>query len=254
MTARSYGPIWVGVGSILVLGLIWQLTALVVANPRWFPSLVAVLSRLGEEAIHGDLGFHLSQTLWRVGFSFLIAMGSGIAIGLVMGRNRLVDLWGQPWLLFFLNLPALVVIVLAYIWIGLNETAVVFAVALNKIPNVAVTIREGARMLDPKLTEMATLFRVQKRRILVQIILPQLYPYITAAARSGLALIWKIVLVVELLGRSDGIGFQIGLYFQMFDVTSILAYALAFIMVVQMIEWFGLQPLERHVWRWRDQN
>ena len=59
------------------------------------------------------------------------------------------------------------------------------------------------------------------------------------------------MLVVELLGRSNGVGFQIGLHFQLFDVTGILAYALAFIAVVQLIEWTILQPLERHVSRWR---
>ena len=82
-------------------------------------------------------------------------------------------------------------------------------------------------------------------------ILPQLYPYLTAAARGGLALIWKIVLVTELLGRSSGVGFQIGLHFQLFDVTSILAYAIAFVAVIQLIEWTVLLPLERHVGRWR---
>ena len=81
--------------------------------------------------------------------------------------------------------------------------------------------------------------------------LPQLQPYLAAAARSGLALIWKIVLVVELLGRSNGVGFQLGVYFQLFDVAGILAYALSFIAIVQLIEWGILQPLERRVGRWR---
>ena len=81
--------------------------------------------------------------------------------------------------------------------------------------------------------------------------LPQLYPYLAASARSGLALIWKIVLVTELLGRSNGVGFEIGLYFQMFDVTGILAYTVAFVIVIQLIEWTLLLPLERHAGRWR---
>jgi NitT/TauT family transport system permease protein len=57
--------------------------------------------------------------------------------------------------------------------------------------------------------------------------------------------------VVELLGRSNGVGFQLGLYFQMFDVAGILAYALAFIAVVQLIEWAILQPLEHRLSQWR---
>jgi NitT/TauT family transport system permease protein len=178
-------------------------------------------------------------------------MTAGTALGIVMGRSRLADSLGQPWLVFFLNLPALVTIILAYIWIGLVESAAILAVALNKIPNVVVTVREGTRALDRGLLEMAEVFRVPRERRLRHVVLPQLYPYLLAAARSGLALIWKIVLVVELLGRSNGVGFQLGTYFQLFDVTAILAYAVAFILVVQVIEWGLLQPLERRSARWR---
>jgi NitT/TauT family transport system permease protein len=112
-------------------------------------------------------------------------------------------------------------------------------------------MREGARALDPALTEMAHSFRMSRWRTLRHVVLPQLTPYFFAASRSGLALIWKIVLVVELLGRSNGVGFQIQIYFQLFDVTLILAYTLAFILVVQLIEWGAVQPLERRALRWR---
>jgi NitT/TauT family transport system permease protein len=201
--------------------------------------------------VTGELPFHLGMTLLRVTASFVIAMTLGTALGYLMGRSRLADDLLSAWLVFFLNLPALVVIILAYIWIGLDESAAIFAVAANKIPNAAVTLREGARALDRGLLEMAELFRIGRWRTLRHVVLPQLFPFVSAAARSGLALIWKIVLVVELLGRSNGVGFQLGLYFQMFDVTSILAYALAFILVVQLIEWCALQPLEQAANRWR---
>ncbi|EBA01984.1 putative ABC transporter protein [Rhodobacterales bacterium HTCC2150] len=50
-----------------------------------------------------------------------------------------------------LNIPAHVAIVLCYLWIGLNETAAITAVALNKTAMDAVSIREGVQALDPKL-------------------------------------------------------------------------------------------------------
>ena len=215
------------------------------------PAPLTVFAVLVEEIVEGELLYHMAMTLWRVTASFVLAMSIGIAVGFVMGRSQLIDRLGNPWLLFFLNLPALVIIILAYIWIGLVESAAILAVALNKIPNVAVTIREGARALDTGLMEMAQAFRVPRLRTLRDVVLPQLYPYLAGAARSGLALIWKIVLVVELLGRSNGVGFQLGLYFQLFDVAGILAYALAFIAVVQLIEWGILQPLEHHLTQWR---
>jgi NitT/TauT family transport system permease protein len=153
--------------------------------------------------------------------------------------------------ILLLNAPALILIVLAYIWIGLNEVAAVLAVALNKIPNVAVTVREGARAMDAGLTEMARVFRFSRPATLRHVVLPQLQPYLAAAARSGLALIWKIVLVVELLGRSNGVGFKIGLFFGMFDVRAILAYTLAFVALMMLVEYLIAQPLERRATRWR---
>jgi NitT/TauT family transport system permease protein len=190
-------------------------------------------------------------TLARVAASFVLAMSIGVAVGIAMGRlpglNRFLD----SWLIFFLNLPALVTIILCYVWFGLIESAAVLAVAINKIPNVVVTVREGARSLNRDLDEMCRVYRFNGMARLRHVILPQLSPYLLASVRSGLALIWKIVLVVELLGRSNGIGFQLSVFFQMFDVASILAYSLAFIVIVQIIEWIGLRPLEAALNRWR---
>jgi NitT/TauT family transport system permease protein len=56
---------------------------------------------------------------------------------------------------------------------------------------------------------------------------------------------------VELLGRSNGVGFQISLFFSLFDVASIIAYTIAFVAVVQLIEFGVLRPLDRYVVRWR---
>ena len=98
---------------------------------------------------------------------------------------------------------------------------------------------------------MAKVFRMPRWVRLRHVVVPQLAPYLAAAARSGLSLVWKIVLIVELLGRPNGVGFEIGIAFQLFDVTRILAYALAFVAVMLVIETFLVQPLERHVSRWR---
>ena len=150
-----------------------------------------------------------------------------------------------------LNLPALVVIVLAYIWIGLNEVAAIVAVALNKIPVVTVMLREGARALRPDLDDMAQAFRMTAPARLRHVVLPQLAPHVAAAARAGISLIWKIVLVVELLGRSNGVGFKIYLLFSSFDVAGVLAWALAFVAVMLAIDLAVLRPWEARANRWR---
>jgi NitT/TauT family transport system permease protein len=222
-----------------------------IAGARLLPDPQAVLLAMVDEARSGALALNLGATLARVAAAFGIAMALGSVIGLLMGRSRVADRLGDPWLIVLLNLPALVIIVLAYVWAGLTETAAIAAVALNKLPIATVTVREGARSLDRALDDMAQVFRMPALTRMRHVVLPQLAPYLAAAARSGLSLVWKIVLIVELLGRPNGVGFEIGVAFQLFDVTRILAYALAFIAVMLAVEAFLVQPLERHVARWR---
>lgn len=222
-----------------------------IADSRLLPTPLAVVAVVVKEAQSGALFFNLGTTLARVVVSFGLAMFFGTVFGILMGRNQTFDRLGDPWLVVLLNLPALVIIVLAYIWMGLTDAAAVLAVALNKLPNATVTIREGARALDSGLEEMATVFAMPWRTRMRHVLLPQLAPYIAAATRSGLSIVWKIVLVVELLGRSNGVGFEIGTAFQLFDVALLLAYALPFVGIMLAIEALIVQPFEQHVSRWR---
>ena len=237
-------------GSLLVLALIWQVLADTLQD-KYLPSPIAVIDVLVREAASGELWRHVSATLVRVAFAFIVSMFIGTAIGLALGRFRTADKFFDAWLILFLNLPALVTITLCYIWFGLTEAAAVTAVALNKIPNVAVNMREGARSLSRDLAEMAQIYKFDWWKTLRHVTLPQLAPFFAAAARSGLALVWKIVLVVEAFGRSSGVGYRLNIAFQEFDVSTILAYALTFILIVQFIEFSILQPLQAKVTAWR---
>lgn len=237
--------------SIAGLVLLWWLGSLTLRDPSLLPDPLTVAGLIGREAASGALPYHLTATLARVVAAFILSMCIGMAIGLFMGRNERADRWLDSWLITFLNLPALVTIVLCYLWIGLNEAAAIAAVAVNKIPMVAAMIREGARALDPELDAMAKIYRMTPWARFRHVHLPQLAPHSASAARAGVALIWKIVLVVEFLGRSNGVGFQIHLYFQLFDVGMVLAYSLSFIVVMLAIEKLLLQPWERRAARWR---
>ena len=236
--------------SIGALLLLWGLLSAALDN-RVLPGPVEVFHVAVAAVASGELLYHLGVTLARVAVSFTLAMIVGSAIGLAMGRLRRVDSFFDFWLILFLNIPALVTIILCYIWFGLSEVAAVLAVALNKIPNASVTMREGARALDRQYLDFAKVYRLSRWQTLRHVILPQLNPFFAASARSGLALVWKIVLVVELLGRSNGVGFQLHLFFQLFDVSSIFAYTIAFILVVQAIEVGIFNPWERRANRWR---
>jgi NitT/TauT family transport system permease protein len=236
--------------SLAVLVAAWAITA-ALAQSRLLPGPLAVGATTLAELRSGELPFQMACTLGRVIGSFAIAMILGSMAGYAMGRSKTLDRFADSWLVVLINMPALVVIIFAYIWIGLNETAAILAVAINKLPNVIVVMREGTRALDPEIDEMASAFQFTAFKKISHVVIPQLAPYLAASSRSGLSIVWKIVLVVELLGRPNGVGFVLGSAFSLFDMAKILSYAICFIALMLVIEGLVVQPLERRANRWR---
>jgi NitT/TauT family transport system permease protein len=250
MQSRRYGDVWLRWLSAVSFLLLWQAAAGFAASPL-LPGPAAVAAALVKLIVAGRLPLDLGITLMRVAASFALAMAVGSALGILMGHSRRVDALFDLWLVLGLNIPALVIIYLCYLWGGLTELAAITAVALNKVPNTATILREGARAVDRELLQVADVLRLPWGRRMRLVYLPQLYPYFTAATRSGVSLIWKIVLVAEFVGRSNGVGFQLNLYFQFFDITNILAYTASFVAVVLAVESVAMRPLERRLTRWR---
>ena len=236
--------------SILIFFGIWKVSSLFL-DVDLLPGPNEVLDKIILESENNELFFHTAITLKRVFLSFVIAMFIGTFFGIYMGRNAKANVFLDDWLVLGLNVPALVIIILCYVWFGLNEVAAILAVSLNKIPMVAVIMREGARSIEKDFLEVAQFYKVPKKRLFFKIFLPQLYPYLISSARSGLSLIWKIVLVVELLGRSNGVGFKLYGFFQFFDISGILAYTLTFVLLIIFVEFLLVRPFEKKISVWK---
>ncbi|MCW8865342.1 MAG: ABC transporter permease subunit [Colwellia sp.] len=230
------------------LALTWQGMAWLIASPD-FPSFLAVIKSMHYHLNEGEMVANILITLRRALLSFIIAMLLGGLLGILMGIHAWVNKLTDSLLIILLNIPALVTILLSYIWFGLVEAAAIAAVVINKIPTVVVMLREGARAVDKDLLAVAKVYQLSPSKTFFSVFLPQLYPFIIASARSGLSLIWKIVLVVELLGRSDGVGFALNTLFQFFDIAGILAYTIAFVMIILLIEALFFKPFDKLVAR-----
>ena len=147
-------PINMRIFSFVILLLVWQVTSFLIKSDV-LPSPKTVFIIFLNEIINGEMLYHLGVTLWRVILAFTIAMLVGTGLGIAMGSKKNVNIMLDGWHILLLNTPALVIIILCYVWFGLNEIAAITAVALNKIPNVLVTIREGTRAIDRKILQVA---------------------------------------------------------------------------------------------------
>lgn len=228
----------------LWIGLSWAL------GSRTLPGPVGVARLLWTDTRSGELPYHVGVTMVRVLSASALALAAGGLVGTLTGLSRRLDMVLSPWVVAGLAVPRLVVIVVAYLLLGLNEGAAVAATAVTVLPSVAVAVREGIHAMDWGLVDMARVFRVPSLRRWRDVVWPQLLPYVTGSARNAVSFSLKMVVFAELLGRSSGIGYQIAFYFQTFNMGQILAYGAAAVLVAAALE-FLLRTVERRVYRWR---
>ncbi|HWK64034.1 MAG TPA: ABC transporter permease subunit [Rhizobiaceae bacterium] len=236
--------------SVLTLIGIWQFGAMTLPSSV-LPAPYSVISALIANVIQGDIFIDIAITLSRIAASFLIAMSVALFLGFAMALSRTAGVFFQVWIICGITIPALVVILTLYMVVGLNDTAAVLGAAAPVIPVLAINIREGVKGIDTRLIGMARAFRASTRQQILSVMAPQVAPMLLASTRFGIGLIWKMVLFVELLGRGSGVGYKIEFYYQMFNMTEVLAYALSFVFVMLFIEVAILGTVERRIFRWK---
>ena len=233
-----------------VLILCWHFFTLVV-DIDLLPTPGRVLESLREIMRNGIFFEQLGDSMVRIGFGFSLALALGIITGVLMGSRDFWNKFFQDLIVLGLSLPGLVYALLSVMIFGIGLTAPVAAITAASLPFIAVNVREGVRSIDKDLLDMCRVYKIDRVRLIRQVILPTLIPFIMAASRIGFTVAWKVAVLTEVFGASTGIGYQMRYQFQIFSVRGIVAWALLFGLVMLVIEYGALIPMERYFNRWR---
>jgi NitT/TauT family transport system permease protein len=230
--------------------LAWWLASLTLpASMR--PGPAATAKVLWDNAVSGVLGFHLFMTMSRIVQGFLLAMLMGIVSGTLMGLSRRFEAALDLWVIVAMTVPALCYLIVTFMWFGMNEFSTVLAIAITSFPAIAINVWEGVKDVDNRLMDMAKSFRASRWRRLTKVIIPQILPYLMASARFGLGVVWKVTVLAELLGRSNGIGFQLNYWFQLYNMAQVFGWTTFFVLIMMFIELVLLKQLELRLFSWR---
>ncbi|MQA87026.1 MAG: ABC transporter permease subunit [Streptosporangiales bacterium] len=248
--ARMLSQLVTRVVSIAVFVAAWQVTSMLIP-PRYVPGPATTFAKLIEFAGSGALLGNLATTMIRLLGGFAVALLVGVAVGSAMGLYRRAEGALDLWVMVCLTIPSLVYIIIAFLWLGLTELGAIAAIAWTTFPAITVNVWSGVKAIDQGLIDMARVFRASRAVRGFAVILPQILPYVMGASRYGFGIAWKVTVFVELMGRSDGVGYQLNYSFQIFDMPGVFAWTLFFVAIMITIELGILKPLERHLFRWR---
>lgn len=238
--------------SFVAAVIVWGLVSLTLP-PEIFPGPIDTARTLWGEIVKGELWTDLAMTMLRVVAGLLLALILGVPVGVLMGLNRRAEAVLDVWVMIGLTVPSLCYAIMAFMWFGLNEGAAIVAIAVTAAPSITINIWEGVKNVDTRLVAMACVFEASRATIVRRVLMPQIYPYVMASARFGLGIIWKITVLVELIGRPNGVGFKLFYWYQLADMRQVLAWTLLFTIIMLLIELAILKPIERHIFAWRPQ-
>ena len=243
-------PALVYLASLVTMLVVWHAISRFFP-PSLFPGPIPVFKRVWEIIVSGQFAVHMVATLVRVVAGFLSAFLVSIGVGIFMGVNRTAERFFEPNIIVGLTVPSLAWSVIALMWFGISELAPIFTIFIVLQPLITVNIYQGTKALDHEVIEMARAFRAGRAMVIRDVVIPQLVPYLLAATRFGLSLAWKVTVIAELLGLSNGIGYMIHYSFGIFSMLDVFAWTIAFTLVMLALEYGLLKPLEVRITGWR---
>jgi NitT/TauT family transport system permease protein len=236
--------------AFLLVLVIWQAIAMLDILAL-LPTPLQVAASMWRIVISGQFFGQLRHSMTRIATGFFLAILLGTTIGILMGSRRFWDAFFKDIVTLMLSLPGLIYSLLCVVIFGLGMTAPIVAIMAGSYPYVAVNVREGVKSIDKDMLDMCRAYRIGRSKMVRQVILPSLLPFILAAIRIGFTIAWKISVLTEVFGATNGIGYMIKTGFQAFAVRDVIGWSLLFGGVMLAIEYGIILPAERYFARWR---
>lgn len=242
--------LWRLAGYVLFVGT-WQLLSTFVFEPYVLPGPANVVTEMWEVLQAGDFWVNVFATLRHLAIGFILAFLLGTTIGIAMGRSPYWDGFFRDYVMLTLTTPGLVFALICVMIFGLAGIGPIVAIVLTSFPHITVNVVEGVRTIPRDLMDMATAYGVPRSTRIRNIVLPAVAPFLFTAIRYGFAIAWKITALTELFGGADGVGIQIRVEFQFFDIGGVLAWAFFLVAFALVMERLVLQRLQDRFFRWR---
>lgn len=239
--------------TIVVLLAAWEAFARSGAVTAFLlPPLSAVLERVWDDAVSGELGINLSETLYRVLIGFGIAAALGIVLGILIARNRVTRWFFDPIISVAFPMPKIAFLPVFMLWFGLYDLSKVTMIVFNAIFPVVIATVTSTQGVDKEMLWSARSLGARDHQLLWEIVLPAALPQILTGLQVALPVSMIVAIVTEILMGGAGIGGAMIQASRFADSTGVFAGIIE-IAVAGFILVKGIALLRRRLLRWHQE-
>ncbi|MGR5960258.1 ABC transporter permease [Bacillus cereus] len=236
----------------VIILIIWQLAGVFgLVSKTVLPTPLDIFLAFQELIKTGELFGHLSISVFRAAAGFFIGGGLGIILGTIVGFSTRSEQYLDPSVQMLRTVPHLAVAPLFVLWFGFGETSKVLLIADGAFFTLYVNAFLGIRGVDSKLFDVARVLEFSKRKLITKLILPSALPNLLLGARLSLGVAWVSLVVAELMGSTEGIGYMI-MDARQFSNTDIVFVGIIIFAFVGKFSDSLVRLLEVKFLRWRD--
>ena len=236
----------------IIILIIWQLAGVFgLVSKTVLPTPLDIFLAFQELIKTGELFGHVSISVFRAAAGFFIGGSLGIILGTIVGFSTRSEQYLDPSVQMLRTVPHLAVAPLFVLWFGFGETSKVLLIADGAFFPLYVNAFLGIRGVDSKLFDVARVLEFSKRKLITQLILPAALPNLLLGARLPLGVAWVSLVVAELMGSTEGIGYMI-MDARQFSNTDIVFVGIIIFAFVGKFSDSLVRLLEVKFLRWRD--
>jgi ABC-type nitrate/sulfonate/bicarbonate transport system permease component len=236
---------------MLVLAALWELIGQAqLINPLIVPPLSKILRVFAEVSWSGQIPLQVIASMKRAAIGYLLAAAVFIPLGIFMGLSRSIYRSLEVVIEMLRPVPPPVVIPVAMLFFGLEDEMKIFVIFFSCAWPILLNTIDGVRNLDWVLLNTAKTFGLSRARIIWQVVLPACSPQIVTGLRVSLPIMLILVVISEMVGSTDGIGYFILDSQRRFRVpqmyAGMLALAILGYALNQLFNWVGRLLLPWH--------
>ncbi len=195
---------------LLAVVPIWELVGRVgLVNPLFFPPMSKILKSFFLLCSSGDIPYQILLSLKRAAAGYLLAVIVFIPLGIAMGLFDRVYRMLEMVIEMVRPIPPPVVVPVAMLFFGLGDEMKIFVIFFSCAWPILLNTYDGVRSIDRVLIYTVRTFRLSQSRAIIKVILPAASPQIMTGLRISLGVTLILIVISEMVGSTDGIGYFI---------------------------------------------
>ena len=242
---------WLVILPGLLTVILWELAA-------WHWPLVAKLvSQPSDIALgvvdvvrSGSIWPHLQATLTEMAIGYVIGAVTGVLLGLLFGRVKLLGDIFNPYITLFNGIPKVALAPVFVIWFGIGLMSKIAIILTMVFFVVFINTFAGLRSVNEEYVSIVRIMGASRLQVVREVFLPATVPFILVGLRAGIPFSVIGAVVGEFIAATKGLGYFINYHQGTFDTNGIFVGVTILALLVVVLDWL-LSIVERRLLKWR---